>query len=279
MTGPSLTWRGKLGWIGFFLVGVVLFLSSVFLTAPLGVVTMIVVGVLVLAQVGFTAGLIHYPYRNFRGPGPNVRSLDAPERSEYVQSCADSGTAVRGVWVTDDLRHAYGFAQVLGMIPGNRHLFVDAAFFDLYTPDERRAVVVREARLATSYYFYFAQTLPVLVVLVYYGIESLAVGSDAISRWPFVPELLAILVLFGSLWATRRKVYHADEFAAEQTSVDAVVSALETFADEKRASDVERAVIKLRSLFWTRPSPEKRIARLRDRFDAEESTTESRRAG
>jgi hypothetical protein len=274
MTGPSLTWRGKLGWIGFFLVGIVLFLSSFFLVAPLGVVTMFVVGVLVFAQVAFTAGLIHYPYRNFRGPGPNVRSLDAPEQGEYEQLCADSEAAVRGVWVTDDLRHAYGFAQLLGVIPGNRHLFVDVAFFDLYTPDERRAVVVRESRLATSYYFYFAQTLPVLVVLVYYGIELLAVGSIVISRWPFVPELLALLVLVGGLWTTRRKVYRADEFAAEQTSPEGVVNALATFADENRDSDAEWIYIKLVSLFWTRPSPDKRIDWIRKRFDVEESTVE-----
>lgn len=273
-TSPSLTWRGKLGWLVFFVVAIVLIPLSAFVTAPLGLGAMFVVALLVLAQVGFTAGLVYYPYRSFRGPGPNVRAVDEPTRTEYAGLCTDLDAPVRGVWVTDDLRHAYGFAQVFGVIPGNRHLFVDAEFFDLYAPEERRAVIARETELATSYYFYFAQTMPVLVGLFYFVVEALTVDSWVASRWPFVPMGLAALLLIGGVWTLRRKIYRADRFAAEQTSPETVVSALATFADEKRDSNAEWAYVKLASWFWTRPSPEKRIERLRDRFDAESTTEE-----
>lgn len=273
MTRPSLTWRGKLGWIGFFLLGFVLFLSSFFVTGPLGVVTMIVVAVLVLAQVAFTAGLVYYPYRNFRGPGPNVRAVDEPERSEYAQLCADSGAAVRDVWVTDDLRHAYGFAQVLGVIPGNRHLFLDAGFFDLYTPDERRAVVIRESHLASSYYFYFEQTLAILAALAYFGIELLIVDTSVGSRWPFVPELLGLLALVGGVLYVRRSVYAADRSAAEQTNAETVSSGLQKLSAKKAESKRETVRMKLFSLLWTRPSPEKRIEHLQNYFGVEGFTT------
>ena len=262
---PSLTWRGKLGWLVVLVVAILLLFSSFFVTASLGIVTMLVVGFLVVAQVAFTAGLIYYPYRGFRSPGPNIRAVEESARREFVRLCADYQSPVRGAWVTDELRHAYGFAQVFGLMPGNRHLFLDTTFFDLYTPDERRAVIARETKLATSYYFFFAQTLALLVVLIYFGIKALTIDSWVVSRWPFVPELLALLLLTGGVWMTRQKVYRADEFAAEQTSVETVVSVLEKFASEKRESDSESAKIALLSAVWTRPSPEKRIDRLHER--------------
>ena len=266
MTSPSLTWRGRLGQLVLFGVAVVLFFLSL-LVEPLGF-TRIIVGFLLVGLVSIVMGLTHYPYRSFRSPGPNIRAAEEPARTEYARSCADYGSSVRDVWVTDDLRHAYGFAQVLGLIPGNRHLFVDTAFFDLYTPDERDSIIARETKLATSYYFFFVQTLPILVVLCYFGIEVLTRNLWIVSRWPFVPEVLALLLLIGGVWMTRRKVYRADEFAAEQTSVETVVSVLQKFADEKRNSDTEKAKIKLLSLLWTRPSPEKRIEHLRNHFDS-----------
>lgn len=257
-----------------FLAALVLVPASLFLTAPLGVVSILAVALLIIAQIGAIAGLIYYPYRDFAGPGPNVRAVEEPLRTEFEALCAEWGTAVRGAWVSDELQHAYDYGQVFGLVPRNRHLFFDTVFFDLYTPDEQRAVVARESKLASNYYEFFEKTLPFLVALAYFGIEALAVDTAVGSRWPFVPELCALVLVVGGVWTTRRKVYRADQFAAERTSPEAIVSALETFADEKRGSDAEWAYIKFVSLFWTRPSPEKRVDRIRKRFDVEEGTAE-----
>lgn len=271
---PSLTWRGKLGWVGLFLVALVLVPASLFLTAPLGVVSILAVAILIIAQVGAIAGLIYYPYRDFAGPGPNVRAVEEPRRTEFEALCAELGTTIRGAWVSDDLRDAYDYAQVFGFVPRNRHLFFDTTFFDIYAPDEQRAVVARESELASSYYELFEKTLPFLAALAYFGIEALAVDTVVGSRWPFLPELCALLLGIGGIRYARRQVYRADEFAAERTSPEAVVSALATFADEKRDSDVESIYIELVSRLWTRPSPEKRVDRIRKRFGVEEGTAE-----
>lgn len=70
-----------------------------------------------------------------------------------------------------------------------------------------------------------------------------------------------------ALWATRTTEYHADEFAARRTSPAAVLALLETL-DAAVALD-QRAVPWYERLLSTHPPYERRIARLRRRFDLE----------
>jgi hypothetical protein len=241
--------------------------ASLFISAPLGIVPVFFFAFLILAQLGGVAGLIHYPHRGFLGPGPNIRSAKEPKRTEYEQLCADHEAPVRGVWITDDLRDAHGFAQVFGLVPGNRHLFLDAEFFDLYGTAERRAVVVQEATLADRYYDFFEKAYVILATIIYYGIERLLVDTSVGARWPFIPEVLGMVLAVAGVQYARRSVYAADRSAAEHTDPETVSSALEKLAAKKAESRRETLEMKFFSLFWTRPSPNKRIERLRERFD------------
>jgi hypothetical protein len=242
--------------------------ASLFISIPLpGILPVFVLALLVILQCGFVGALIYYPYRSSAGPGPNVRSAEEPERTEYEQLCADHEAPVRGVWITDDLRDAHGFAQVFGLVPGNRQLFLDAEFFDLYGTAERRAVVVQEATLADRYYDFFEKAYVILATLIHFVIARLLVDTSVGARWPFIPEVLGMVLAVAGVQYARRSVYAADRSAAEHTDPETVSSALEKLAAKKAESRRETLEMKFFSLFWTRPSPNKRIERLRERFD------------
>lgn len=275
MTTPSLSLRGKIGVLGFLAAGLVAVVLSPSFTTPFGTLTQFFVVVVLLVQSGITTGLLLRPYTRF--VGENVRRTDEPEATDYAQLCAEVGTPVEGVWTLDEFRESYGFAAVNGLVPGNRHLFLETTFFDAYAPEERTAVVVREAALARGYYQLFGKTVLYLAFIAYYAVVLVVLyasgASNPFSGWPLVPELLLALLFVGGVRYARRLVYRADRVAAERTDAETVISALKTFAEEKEESDRETVKVKLFSLLWTRPSPKKRIASLREHFDVEESPT------
>lgn len=268
---PSLSRRGKAGAFGFLLVCLAIVVFSPSITKPFGSWTQLFIVVVIIIQSGITTGLLLRPYTRF--VGENVRLTEDPERADYAQLCADFGVPVGGVWTLDDFRDSYGFAEIYGLVPGNRHLFLETSFFDVYTPDERIAVVAREAALAERYYQLLGKTLLYLVFLAYYAVVLVVLYASRVRNpfrnWLLVPEVFLGLLFVLGVWYARRTVYRADRYATEQTDVETVVSALEKFADEKGESDTETAKIKLLSAVWTRPSPVKRIERLRERFDTE----------
>jgi len=269
MTAPTLTRKEQFGKIVLFCIAFVLFVYSFFLES-LGY-TRIAVGFLLVFFVGTIARLIYYPYQRAFLESSTVRPVDESRKVEFERILGRNGVETRGIWVADDLGRSYGFAQIHGLLPKNRHLFLDADFFDRYTPRERRAVVERESKLATSYYSLFSSMIPYLVLIGYFFLEASFRSWQILSRWPLGPEILALILLIGGVWTTRQKVYHADEFAAERTSPETVVSVLETFATEKSESDRERGKIAVLSWFWTRPSPSRRIERVRKRKERTES--------
>lgn len=264
MDSPSLSWRGKFGIVVAFIVLLVVVVTSPIITAPFGAWTQMFIVVLLILQLGIMIGLLLRPYTRF--VGPNLRAVNGPEHTEYARICRKHGPPIQGVWVTDDLQRSYGFAEIYGLLPRNRHLFLDTKFFDAYTPDERVAVIAREAALADNYYRVIGITLVYLVFLAYFAIVLAAVyvtgSQNPFPDWPFVPEFLLVVLFSAGIWYGRRIVYKADRFAAKLTDVETVIRVLETFDEEKQDSEKERVRIALLSLFWTRPSPQKRIDRL-----------------
>jgi Zn-dependent protease with chaperone function len=267
MTSPSLSWRGKLASAVLSVSGIQLSIFSVYLTRPFGFEFIVGVLVLTLLLFGTVGGLLYYPYRDI--VGTNVQSADEPIQGEYTGLCAAYETSVRGVWTADQLQDTYGFADIDGVIPRNRYLFLDTTFFNLYSSAEQRAVVARECKLADNYYLVFAKTL------VYLALESYVItvivgktfGLSIVINRPLVPEIVFVFVLLVGIRLTRRKVYEADEFAAKQTSVETVITTLEKFDQESQEDDDRWALIYLLSLLWTRPSPEKRIEHLQKQID------------
>lgn len=274
MVTPSLSLRGKIGVLGLLAVGVTVVILSPTITEPFGTWTQFFIVVVLILQLGITTGILLRPYTRF--VGKNVRLAEDSGQTDYVQLCRKWGIPLRGLWTVDDLRNNYEFAEIYGLIPGNRHLFVETTFFEVYSPEERIAVVASAAALADSYYEFFSKTLIYLVVLFYYAAALVVVyateNRTLFQDWSFAPILLLVVAFVLAILFVRRIVYKADRFAAKQTDVETVIAALRKFADEKRASDTGRAKIDLLSLLWTRPSPSKRIERLREHFDVEEQT-------
>ena len=264
MNSPSLTWRGKLGYYLLHIVAIGLALLTLSFTIELSTLFQIGTVVLFLLLFGKTVGLIKYPYGD--SVGHNVRELDQPYQSEYARLCAKFGTPIEGSWITDNLQDSYGYAEIRGLIPRNRHLFFDADFFDLYTDEERIAAIACESKLADSLYLFLTKTLVFLTFATYIAIVvvSESVGWVSFPNWPLVPELLLVPLLLLGILRTRRKVYRADEFAAKRTSVDTTIVALAKLEREKSKTNDGRAEIALASKIWTRPSPRKRIAHLRE---------------
>lgn len=263
MTSPTLTRRQKIGKLVLYVFPVVLFLWTLLLE-PLGY-SRFVVGILFAVLVGAIARLLFYPYSDPWDSGERW-SLQESLRDEYEQLAANYGVTLRGIWINADFSRVYGFAQIYGLLPNNQHLLLQEAFFDLYTPEERRAIIARESKLATSHYNLYAVTLPIVSLIVYFFIRAYVRGTP-LDQLPFFSEGLALFLLLVGVWRTRQKVYQADAFAAEQTSPQTVVRALEKFDGKRQEDEDVAATIALLS-YWTRPSPEARINRLRSQFEA-----------
>lgn len=263
MDSLSLTRRGKVRYGVLYLLVIGLALLSMSLAVSFSTAFQIGVLVLSLLFLGRVVGLLYYPYRD--AVGPNLRELEEPLRTEYAHLFAEYGTPVEGLWVTDELRDAYALAEIDGVIPHNRHIFLDSKYFELYTDDERVAVVARESKLAANFYQLLSKTLVFLTPVVYVAILILVESVPWLSlpSWPLVPEILLVPLVAVGVWITRMQVYQADEFAAEQTSVETVVRALAKFEREKSKTNDGRGEIALASILWTVPSPRKRIGRLR----------------
>lgn len=266
---PSLSWRGKLAVLGGLVGCLYLSTQSVVLFAPIDSVWIqFFAAVVVLIASGVFVGLAARPYSGWAFP--DARPADERVRSEYADLCRASGVPVNGVWIADDLEGNAQLAEVAGVLPGKRHLFLDGELFEEYDSQERFAVVAQQASLADGYYRFFARTFVYLAIAVYYGLLAVAIelsgGSSPFPDWPLVPEVLLLALFALGTWHARRVVYRADRFATDRTSVDTVVGVLES-RDEKRGdSKIARARTWLRSGAWTRPSPRKRIERLRDGY-------------
>ena len=267
--GPSLSWRGKLVVLGG-LVGC-LFLStqSVVLSAPLDSIWIqFFLVVVVLMASGIFVGLVARPY--FSRAFPDARPAAERVRSQYADLCRECGVPVNGVWIADDLKGNADLAEVAGVLPGKRHLFLDEELFEEYDSHERLAVVAQQASLAGGYYRLFVRTFVYLAITVYYGFLVVAIvlsgGASPFPDWPLVPEVL-LLALFslGTLHA-RRVVYRADRFAADETGVETVVGVLESLDARQRDSKTARIRTWVRSAVGARPSPRRRIERLRDGY-------------
>lgn len=266
MSTPSLSWRGKAG----LLLGIVslfgLFPVTAYTIHPLGGGAVVVVYLVLFVGIGTIIRFTTDPYRG--KVGANTRRANEPAQTEYARLCAEHDVPVWGVWTVDELEWSYGLGEIWGLVPGNRHLFLETTFFDAYSADERTAAVLQEISLADSYYRFFATLLGGHVVIAYYvsirTVMAFTGSSNPFPNWPGVPELLLVLLFVIGVSYARRKVYRADRFAAERTNEETVVSVLETLDEIKREDDRERWETVVLSLLWTRPSPTKRIDRLQE---------------
>lgn len=271
-SSPSLPWPEKLGVLGVAVGFLLLGLWTPAVTEPLGTYVSFFVSVLVFLVGTVTIGQVLRPYgRKFR---ENVRPVDDSRYTEYSEWCAKYHTPVRGVWVTDVLRGSDEFAEISGLRVGDRHLFLNESFFDVYTPAERDAALAREAGRSKNRVLFLRAILVYLVLLAYFGfvLGVVYVTGDRtpFPSWPLVPEILLVLLFAAGAWITRRTTFRANRFAAERTDTETVVSVLEKLEEAQESTDENPIRTVLRSVFGRKPSYRMQIKRLRERSDGGE---------
>lgn len=264
---PSLSWRGKLAVLGGLVACWFLMMRSTALFAPLdSALLQFFLAVVVLLASGILLGLAARPY--FGRAFPDARPAAERVRSEYADLCRDCGVPVNGVWTAENLKGNADLAEVAGVLPGSRHLFLDEELFEEYDSRERLAVVAQQAALADDYYRIFTKTYVYLAILLYYGFLVVAIelsgGATPFPDWPLVPEVLLVALYALGVWRSRRTVYRADRVAADETSADALVAALEARDEDRGNSRLARVRTWLRAGAWNMPSPRKRVERLAD---------------
>lgn len=265
MTTPTLSVPGKIGALVAFVAAVPVGLLALVLSLPVFAISTSIFVALV-AFVGWVVAvtIVVHPYSSL--VGTNVRPVSDERRRECERACEEHGITVRGVWTADSFRRSYVPANVFGVLPWNRHLFVEPEFFEEYAAEERAALLAQEASLAKQFYHVYSPTLLFSAALAYFG--TLAVvrrASFAFPDVPMVPQLLFVVLLGVGIWLGRRAVYRADRYAAATVGQEALASALERLDEMTRESDEDRGVVVAYSLLWTRPSPRDRLERLRGR--------------
>jgi len=189
----------------------------------------------------------------------STRSPTDAERERLARLCDEAGLDPHAVRVLDGADAKQAFALVRGP-PRRRRLFVTDYLLDELDDGTLRASLALQAERVDR------KHLEARLVL--------AVGTAVFALGPLlgvfsVPGVsdgtVALVALAGGLlgqWAGQCLVYQADIAAAEQTSCEAVESAIERYAD---LNDAPMEWGRLTALRRMEPSLDSRIARLRDR--------------
>lgn len=185
------------------------------------------------------------------------RSIRAPERSERDRidaSCERAGLDVVDSWILTDADETVEVS--LRGLPGRRHLYVSAFALSGFDDETLRALLAANAGRA-SHHYRMIKIAP-LFGFVVAGVVALTWGS-----LPSYAVLIAI-ALFAPLpvlWAARRAVRRADDYAAARVGSDAVADALERVATEQNLDIPSGGVT---TILKSRPPLRERIDRLRN---------------
>jgi hypothetical protein len=254
----------KIGLISGVPLSLILAGFSVFLTIRIvGFIDSILIVFLLLLLFGFVLAGLKFPYES--RVGENVRPVTEPQNRELQRLYKENGVRPRGVWAVDS-SSKFTLAEIYGIVPGNRHLFVEDSFFEEFTEGERTAIIARTASLANKYSNIYDNVLVVLVPLIYYGTVTVvgyvpAIGWKTGGQIPYTTELSLLVLYVVAIWYGRQVKYAADRDAVAQTDHETVVRMLEK--TNELLDDNEVLVL---SLFWTEPSPSKRIDKLRKKY-------------
>ena len=186
---------------------------------------------------------------------PLVRSTRTPEESTettLTRLRERAGLTVRDVRILDTDREGTVDVTVRGA-PGYRRLFVTSTFLDALDDETATALLAVQAGRQN------ARVLARVVAGLVLALVPLFVAlADIGPLWPLVGVSLGLVVL--SLWATRRGVRAADDYAADRVGPDAVADALERYA---AVHEMEPSRRRFANPFSKSPPLGNRIDRLR----------------
>ncbi|WP_394343390.1 peptidase [Haloarcula sp. Atlit-7R] len=188
---------------------------------------------------------------------PIVRTARTPDESTEAtlnRLGERTGLTVRDIRILDTDREGTANATVRG-VPGYRRLFVTSTFLDALDDETATALLAVQAGRQQ------ARVLARVVGGLLLALVPLFVAlADIGPLWPLAGVSLGLAL--GSLWATRRGVRAADDYAADRFGPDAVADALERYA---AVHDMEPSRRRFANPFSKSPPLGNRIDRLRAR--------------
>jgi len=189
----------------------------------------------------------------------STREPTAAERDRLDRLCADAGFDPHAVWLLElaDAKQAFAFVRGL---PGRRHLFVSDYLLAELDDESLRAYLALQAGRARVNHLEIRLAVVVGAALVVLeSLFGLFEVPGVATEWI---ALAGLAVGALGLWAGRRLVYRADDYAVARTNREAVEAAIERFAD---LNDAPMEWGRLTALRRMEPSLTSRIDRLRDR--------------
>lgn len=219
---------------------------------------------------GIIIGEEIYPYR--RPVRSEARPLVSETTNRFEEICKVLGLSLLGVWLASESTSPK-LARVGGILPGNRHLFVDDALLEDFEKEAQLAVVALVAARAKRHFDIYRTAVPLLLVAIYILLEALgnyqSVPGSALlkSDW-YVLEIGLVIGLLVTSAYGRRLVYAADRSAASATTPSTVADALEEIAGGDGEGAMDRGRIK--TWIAMEPSVRERVERIRSEFDSEQ---------
>lgn len=187
---------------------------------------------------------------------PIVRSVRTPEESTettLTRLRERARLTVRDVRVVDTEQEGTANVTVRGA-PGYRRLFVTSTFLDVFDDETATALLAVQAGRQDARVL--ARVVGGLLLAL---VPLFAALADIGPLWPLVGASLGLII--ASLWATRRGVRAADDYAAERVGPDAVADALERYA---AVHGMEPSRRRIPNPFARSPPLGNRIDRLRE---------------
>lgn len=186
-------------------------------------------------------------------------------RSEAEGVAAESGVSIRGAWLAADTPGSRP-ATIAGLVGWDRHLIVDEWLYATLTPDEREALVAREAALVRRRHLLYTHAIVGLIALVGGLLASVVWTVSPLPGVGDTTQVGALALGTGvALWIAFRHgtgmVFAADERAARHTSPAVVARLLEKQVQHGAGADE-------RWPFWLIrmcPPTKRRIRRIRTR--------------
>ena len=184
----------------------------------------------------------------------SVRPPEQTERARLESLCKQVGLDVEAVWILTDAEETLEIYP-RGR-PGRRHLYISEFALARFNDETLGALLAANA--GTLRHHYRAIKLAPLFVFLIVSVSTLTWGSPVLYA---ILIAIALLLPLPVLWAARRAVRRADDYAAAQTGSDTVANALERMATQQ---NIDIPSGRVTTVLKSRPPLQDRIDRLRN---------------
>ncbi|MDF9748259.1 hypothetical protein [Natrinema salsiterrestre] len=203
--------------------------------------------ILILLVLPFVSPVLPRLFRSVRDPGKN-------DHDRFDSLCERAGLQIDDIWILTDADETVEI-YIRGL-PGRRYLYISEFALKKFDDETLGALLAANAG-SIKYHYRAIKTYPLFTFLIA-GVATLAWGSPLGYT---VLIALALLLPLPILWAARRAVHRADDYAAAQVGYETVADALEEMATEQNLDMPSKGMT---TIVKSRPPLQERINRLRD---------------